>query len=91
MAGWDVRRNNQARKVVRNDGAALLSLPSLAEGWIVPPGSSITAGSAETVSAANKQASQTWSGAAKGASAGVHITTLCFELRQVQQGTCPDS
>lgn len=58
MAGRDLRRHNQARKVMRNDGAAILCLSLLQPGWSVPPGSSITAGSAETVRAANKQSSQ---------------------------------
>lgn len=34
--------------------------PSSTRGWSVPPGSSITAGTAETVRAANKQSSQKW-------------------------------
>lgn len=47
---------------MRNDGTAILSLSSFSTGgWRVPPGSSITAGTAETVSAANKQPSQKWS------------------------------
>lgn len=64
MAGRDLQQHNQPWKVMRNDGAAILSLsPSLSStgGWSVPPGSSITAGTAETVRAANKQSSQKWS------------------------------
>lgn len=53
-----VLQHNQARKVSRNDGAAVLCLLLLQPRMEPPPGSSITAGTAETVSAANKQPSQ---------------------------------